>query len=1805
MTIRTSNLRTELSPNDSSDNVHDPSLAPASGVEARDYMNGGLPHEISSPANGNGSAGSPGLKGNITRKQLSGPSSSLAQSDAGTPVAGTSTPPGRRSVQFVRHDTGGDSANHTRQNSFEDDADNTGKKGQSLMSKLKALTAATHARTASTSSFTFGSFGDGSASAPQTPTARTQRRTHDTLEEEGSDIDADAEETADESAFTEATRARRKRRMPRRQESQTAPNTPGYARHDSQRDADSPGGASSRFQSLMRRSTMPEEQERIGMSEGEGRDHLKRQSAWKRGSSFFAGGRGPGGSNSHLNDDEDVPASPRPSNFRRLTGLGGGVSDGEAVQSSRRPRFGASRSATFGAAKWKVAMKSLKLLGSKKDRHEIDYLKSAELMAELRAGAPAALMLASMIMRDEHGNKRIPVLLEQLKIKVTDSVTTDPEKERDSDRHVVFRIELEYGSGVGRMKWIINRSIGDFVKLHYKYKLQTNSDKYLQLKSDVASRPKQPRFPWRAFPYARRFRRKGEVDSDEEAGAAGGQLLSPPMLPPAEDLTAAEATHSEAERPGKKRSRRPSFSNLRRRSTAQGENSNAADAEVLKKKTVERQRKHLETYLQEMVRWLIFRADSNRLCKFLELSALGVRLSAEGGYHGKEGYLAIQTSKGIDFRKVLTPKAVFARHSPKWFLVRSSYIVCVDSPENMHIYDVFLLDSSFSIEDKRRNIKDISASEAAAAVKSKTRHPQHHRLKLQNSERKLKLLARNERMVKQFEDSIRQMMDNSLWSKPNRFGSFAPVRKNVFAQWLVDGRDYMWNVSRAINQATDVIYIHDWWLSPQLYMRRPAAISQKWRLDRLLRKKARQGVKVFVIVYRNVEAAIPIDSEFTKFCLLDLHPNIFVQRSPNQFKKNQFFYAHHEKICIVDHNIAFVGGIDLCFGRWDTPQHSVTDDKMTGFEEGSIEPKDADHCQLWPGKDYSNPRVQDFYQLNEPYAEMYDRSKVPRMPWHDISMQVVGQPARDLTRHFVQRWNYVLRGRKPTRPTPFLLPPSDYLPEDLEAVGLNGTCEVQILRSACNWSLGLEEVEHSIMNAYCKMIEESEHFVYMENQFFITSCETMNTKIVNKIGDAIVERAVRAYKNNEAWRCVIVIPLMPGFQNTVDAADGTSVRLIMQCQFRSISRGEDSIFGRLRAEGIEPEDFISFYSLRAWGKIGPNKALVTEQLYIHAKVIIVDDRIALIGSANINERSMLGSRDSETAAVVRDTDMLWSTMDGKPYLVGRFAHTLRMRLMREHLGLPVDKIMEEERNTELDREEGEFESGMDNMYDEGDDADDLDGYEIDKPRTTNKQNLEADVLMKNENLKSFNHDIDWEQKGNPNLVPDRFGITSDKRVTNNKDHEKEVNGEGKDNWKAAEQTGLVKGRDSVIVDGVREVLITDISPEGKGTLEKPKKNHHRATPYKSHHEDTGRGNDALPPRPSILRQTTEQLGLTQLSQLPALPVVDDTDIGGPPITRDSTGNVLDADHPLMADLKRVNVTKDCMRDPLNDTFFEDTWRTVAETNTKIFRRVFRCNPDNEVQNWHEYQEFQAYAERFSQMQSGNKSTEREGQEHKGPSGPPGSQVVPNGPISHSLANLSEKLHPHSTNEHGQHPHGTVADWAEKAEQEASEKKGGTDSHGGKATVMDEKEALKQEHSNEALSPVLPAGDQPFPTLDDTFTNTSANETSHATEKPVDRRTTFSTPAATHGRPEHGESVPSAYTTPSANFGSQRRRRRATTTRSRKGFSASDDLISKADAEALLSMVQGSLVIFPNDWLKAEEHNSNWLYQVDMVAPLQI
>jgi phospholipase D1/2 len=78
----------------------------------------------------------------------------------------------------------------------------------------------------------------------------------------------------------------------------------------------------------------------------------------------------------------------------------------------------------------------------------------------------------------------------------------------------------------------------------------------------------------------------------------------------------------------------------------------------------------------------------------------------------------------------------------------------------------------------------------------------------------------------------------------HRFQSFAPHRIGNEAKWYVDGAGYMYAVSMAMERARDSIWIMDWWLSPELYLRRPPAQNEQYRVDRMLQAAAERGVQV-------------------------------------------------------------------------------------------------------------------------------------------------------------------------------------------------------------------------------------------------------------------------------------------------------------------------------------------------------------------------------------------------------------------------------------------------------------------------------------------------------------------------------------------------------------------------------------------------------------------------------------------------------------------------------------------------------------------------------------------------------------------------------------------------------------------------------------------------------------------------------------------------------------------------------------------------------------------------------------------------
>lgn len=832
--------------------------------------------------------------------------------------------------------------------------------------------------------------------------------------------------------------------------------------------------------------------------------------------------------------------------------------------------------------------------------------------------------------------------------------------------------------------------------------------------------------------------------------------------------------------------------------------------------------------------------------------------------------------------------------------------------------------------------------------KRKQRDLSHHTFFIENSQMRLKLVARTERQTNQWISALERMKSSSYWYGKNRFDSFAPIRLNVAVQWLVDGRDYFWNLSRAIQLAKKSIYIHDWWLSPELYLRRPG--KESYRLDKLLKRKAQEGVMIYVILYKEVSnRTTPTDSNHSKQVLMGLHPNIMVQRSPSHFATGTFYWAHHEKMCVVDETIAFMGGLDACFGRWDTPQHILIDEP-----EGS---------QIWLGKDYSNPRVMDFHNLEKPEQDMYDRSKVARMPWHDVSLQVVGQPARDLCRHFVQRWNFLLRVKNHSRQMPFLLPPPEFKPGELTSQGLTGTCEMQIVRSAGPWSMGtLNKVEHSIQTAYLKAIQMSEYFVYIENQFFITSTVVGDVEIENRIGDALVHRIIRAHREGTKWRACILIPLLPGFTFPVDHESASAIRIILECQNRTINRGPNSIFSKLRKEGIDPDDYITFFSLRGWGKL-PGEVLTTEQVYIHAKLMIVDDRLAIIGSANINERSQRGDRDSELAAVIRDTDLIDGTMGGKPFKVGRFAHTLRVRLMREHLGIDVDSLYEEDIEQQPDSVEPPANPGNTQRWDPDNEQEDISPEhpklekEDFKPIKGETSAVSRMVQLAAGNIQQVFSGVDAavaygqsEAAHDIGIAPGReHGITGDEglnkeRQTYGRDGQLEP-GFASSKVPTLEEKTVAEKRphetsgDKPLAEAIEKGVAGPNPLSGKtqdgelyaapadampGDTEPP----HARTPSKEDADDQEKS--AVRARMLLRQHLTVPYGTKNWTIPTPAPIID----------------------PHGFD------------DPISDHFFKDVWIAAAVHNTEIYRQVFHAVPDDLITTWKQYKEFVAHHERL-------------------------------------------------------------------------------------------------------------------------------------------------------------------------------------------------------------------------------------------------
>jgi phospholipase D1/2 len=186
----------------------------------------------------------------------------------------------------------------------------------------------------------------------------------------------------------------------------------------------------------------------------------------------------------------------------------------------------------------------------------------------------------------------------------------------------------------------------------------------------------------------------------------------------------------------------------------------------------------------------------------------------------------------------------------------------------------------------------------------------------------------------------------------------------------------------------------------------------------------------------------------------------------------------------------------------------------------------------------------------------------------------------DVAMNFLQRWNFSLstghhlsRARAilplkyfaygtPTLPAASVhdRPQAATFPHiHMSREELGPSCKVQLVRSCGTWAGGTAMPERSIYKAYVRMIEESEHFILIENQFFISSIDRASPK--NRVLLALFNRISRAIEQQQIFRVMIVIPQVPGG----DLNEGSN-KFIFKYTYRSINRGGSSLLEKLQTK---------------------------------------------------------------------------------------------------------------------------------------------------------------------------------------------------------------------------------------------------------------------------------------------------------------------------------------------------------------------------------------------------------------------------------------------------------------------------------------------------------------------------------------------------------------------------------------------------------------------------------------------------------------
>ncbi|WP_334321606.1 hypothetical protein [Gilliamella apicola] len=651
------------------------------------------------------------------------------------------------------------------------------------------------------------------------------------------------------------------------------------------------------------------------------------------------------------------------------------------------------------------------------------------------------------------------------------------------------------------------------------------------------------------------------------------------------------------------------------------------------------------------------------------------------------------------------------------------------------------------------------------------------------------------------EQEYTSTVTDDIWlydiNEKNNKNNFAEPIHNNSVKSYVQSYEYFQDLLTAMRSAEKEIYITGWQVNWD------AMLTPDLRLVDILLEvtKNNENLKIFILPWDDCSPVETYDNE-AKIVLRN-YINEYIGREaiavrlhsssndePDYSLATKKFFSHHQKCVIIDKKIAFVGGIDLAYGRYC---HGYKLDpnadkrKVANRYNPCIVPMDKPEKEITLSFKVKNRKS---LKNNKKYQkEVFDRNffqsqesmladNQPIMPWQDIQVKIEGKAVFDLVTNFVLRWNQADYSNGETRPRykdNYINDSNNvvsfecisrrlFLPtqEEYDALMDKGNISVQILRSASrnmrkkeksnvfasdrkklqkNIKENLETVsepQSDIYRVMLKLIKKAKRFIYIENQFFVsdygnpdrvssgelskpantksgiipnvtrsfsnTGKDLPENKIVKELSDKIAN-VIFALKQ-EPFHIYITLPVHPeGVLN-----EGSTMAMIHQTM-QTISFGSDSLLNRIRKhlwvyqqlikdevprkewgkmrsayydkignnyQTIPLEEcdkYVTLLNLRSWTQLGDRT--VTEQIYVHSKLTIVDDLYVLVGSANINDRSLLGGRDSELAALIvdNDTKIVTCSERGIKIPVRAFAYQLRKQIWQGLYGEGLEQAI--------------------------------------------------------------------------------------------------------------------------------------------------------------------------------------------------------------------------------------------------------------------------------------------------------------------------------------------------------------------------------------------------------------------------------------------------------------------------------------------------------------------------------------------------